>query len=80
MASAPARSAAVLHPGRRPVLHTGRHALRLAARERDDGAGGVVFGRNAIQVADPFRFQAALADVVKHGVAPEEAIRTHNLE
>jgi DhnA family fructose-bisphosphate aldolase class Ia len=60
-------------------LPTQRDALMLAARETADGAGGVVFGRNAIQVPDPFSFQAALCDVVKRGVAVEEAIKTHQL-
>jgi 3-hydroxy-5-phosphonooxypentane-2,4-dione thiolase len=60
-------------------LPTQRDALALAAREVADGAGGVVFGRNAIQVSDPFAFQAALCDVVKRGVAVDEAIKTHRL-
>jgi len=61
-------------------LATQAAALRLAAREVEAGAGGVVFGRNAIQVPDPFRFQAALCDVVKRGVSVEEAVRGHGLE
>jgi len=61
-------------------LPTQADALRLAAREVEEGAGGVVFGRNAIQVADPFKFQAALCDVVKHGVKVDEAIKAHELE
>lgn len=60
-------------------LPTPRDALGLAAREVADGAGGVVFGRNAIQVADPFSFQAALCDVVKRGVAVDETIAMYNL-
>ena len=52
----------------------------MAAQEVEEGAGGVVFGRNAIQVPDPFRFQAALCDVVKHGMTVEEASRKHELE
>ena len=54
-------------------------ALRLAAREIEDGAGGVVFGRNAIQVPDPFAFQAALCDVVKRSVKVEDALGEHGL-
>jgi DhnA family fructose-bisphosphate aldolase class Ia len=61
-------------------LPTQADALRLAAREVEDGAGGVVFGRNAIQVPDPFRFQAALCDVVKRGVTVEEAMKAHELK
>ena len=44
------------------------------------GAGGVVFGRNAIQVPDPSAFQAALCDVVKHGKTAADACREHQLE
>mgnify|MGYP006292936507 FL=1 len=55
-------------------------ALKRAADEVRDGAGGVVFGRNAVQVADPSAFQRALCDVVKHEMAPEEAVKKHNLK
>jgi len=54
-------------------------ALNLAANEIRDGAKGVVFGRNAMQVDDPFGFQAALCEVVKSGMKPEDAIIKHNL-
>lgn len=60
-------------------LPTQKQALELAAREVADGAGGVVFGRNAIQVSNPMAFQAALCDVVKHGLAPEDALKKHAL-
>ena len=56
-------------------LATPLDALQLAAAEVGAGAGGVVFGRNAIQVADPLAFQAALCDVVRNDAAPEEAAR-----
>jgi len=55
-------------------------ALQLARREIDDGARGVVFGRNAIQVPDPPAFQRALLDVVKRGMPPEDAVRKHSLK
>jgi DhnA family fructose-bisphosphate aldolase class Ia len=55
-------------------LPTPLDALRLAAREIADGAQGVVFGRNALQVERPIPFQAALIDVVRHGNAPEAAL------
>ena len=55
-------------------------ALALAADEVADGAGGVVFGRNAIQVPDPQAFQRALCDVVKRGVSPEDAVKKHKIE
>ena len=53
-------------------LPTPLDALRLAQNEVAAGAQGVVFGRNALQVEDPIRFQAALIEVVKHGVKPED--------
>jgi len=65
-----------LGAGKRP---TQLDALRLAAEEVGDGAGGVVFGRNAVQVPDPAAFQRALCDVVKRGLPPEEAKERHNL-
>lgn len=60
-------------------LPTPLDALRLARREIDDGAGGVVFGRNAISWPDPARFQAALMDVVRNGKTPEEAAKAFHL-
>lgn len=54
-------------------------ALKLAAAEVAGGAGGVVFGRNAIQVPNPPAFQRALCDVVKRKMAPAQAVRKHNL-
>jgi DhnA family fructose-bisphosphate aldolase class Ia len=55
-------------------------ALQLAANEVADGAGGVVFGRNAIQVPDPAAFQQALCDVVKRSVSPAEAVKEYGLK
>ena len=52
-------------------------ALKLAAAEVAAGAGGVVFGRNAIQVADPHAFQAALCDVVKDVTRPRRSPNTN---
>lgn len=54
-------------------------ALQLAVEEIRDGARGVVFGRNAIQVKSPFDFQAALCDVVKRGMSAEEAVAKYKL-
>ena len=55
-------------------------ALQLAADEVAGGAGGVVFGRNAIQVRDPASFQRALCDVVKRRVSPAAAVKKHHLK
>ncbi|MCJ7821381.1 MAG: hypothetical protein MUP53_09265 [Bacteroidales bacterium] len=54
-------------------------ALKLAYHEIRDGARGVVFGRNAIQVPNPTGFQAALCDVVKNGMSPDDAVKKHKL-
>lgn len=56
-----------------------RDALDLAHREVQAGAGGVVFGRNAIQVAGPQAFQAALCAVVRDGATPDEAMKAHGI-
>lgn len=55
-------------------------ALQLAARQIQDGARGVVFGRNALQVLDPPAFQRALCDVVKRKADPAEAMKHHGLK
>ncbi len=54
-------------------------ALELAERIVRDGGRGVVFGRNAVQVADPATFQRALCSVVKDGVSAAEAAARHSL-
>lgn len=54
-------------------------ALNLAEKEIRDGAGGVVFGRNAVQASKPKAFVAALQDVVKRGAKAVEACRAHGL-
>jgi len=61
-------------------LPTQREALALAAAEIAAGAGGVVFGRNAIQVPDPNAFQAALCEVVRDGADPAAAADKYRLE
>jgi DhnA family fructose-bisphosphate aldolase class Ia len=60
-------------------LPTQREALLLAQREIEAGAGGVVFGRNAIQVPNPAKFQAALCAVVKHGRKADDVCRDEQL-
>lgn len=62
-----------------PKCKTQLDALKLAAAQMVDGAGGVVFGRNAIQVPNPAAFQRALCDVVKRGVKPKTAARQYKL-
>ena len=54
-------------------------ALQLAERQMRDGAGGVVFGRNAIQASNPVGFVAALQAIVKQGATAAEAARANGL-
>lgn len=69
-----------------PILGLGGHAtpepldsLNLARRLIEEGAQGVVYGRNAIQRPDPLAYQRALCDVVKRGALPEEAVIRYKL-
>lgn len=59
---------------------TMRDALALARREIDDGARGVVFGRNAFSWPRAAAFQRALVDVVRHGKAVDQAMTSHELK
>ncbi len=61
-------------------LPTQRQALELAASEVAAGAGGVVFGRNAIQVPDPHAFQAALCEVVRDEAEVDDVVARYNIE
>lgn len=54
-------------------------ALQLAEKETADGAGGVVFGRNAIQASNPPAFIEALQNVVKNGMTAAEAVKKYEL-
>jgi DhnA family fructose-bisphosphate aldolase class Ia len=57
-----------------------RDALLAAARAIEKGARGVVFGRNVVQAREPRRLLAALHEVVKGGVAPDEAAAKYLLD
>jgi DhnA family fructose-bisphosphate aldolase class Ia len=61
-------------------LPTQLQALELAAAEVKTGASGVVFGRNAIQVADPKAFQSALCEVVREEADPQTAAQRYQLK
>jgi DhnA family fructose-bisphosphate aldolase class Ia len=54
-------------------------ALRLAATAVAAGARGVVFGRNVVQAKSPEKFLDALKQVVKAGVAPDQAAKEFGL-
>lgn len=55
-------------------------ALKLAGTATDQGARGVVFGRNVLQAKDPARFLMALKDVVKNKTEPKEAAAKFGLQ
>jgi len=55
------------------------NALELAKKEIEDGCKGVVFGRNAFQVKNPFNFQSALLEVVKKGASPKDMVSKYEL-
>ncbi len=54
-------------------------ALKLAQREIQGGAQGVVFGRNVFQAKDPAQFLRALKAVVQHGAMPKDAAVEYGL-
>jgi DhnA family fructose-bisphosphate aldolase class Ia len=69
-----------------PVLGLGGHtipnpldSLILAQKEIQEGAKGIVFGRNAIQRSEPMAYQRALCEVVKYNLLPREAVKKYNL-
>jgi class I fructose-bisphosphate aldolase/fructose-bisphosphate aldolase/2-amino-3,7-dideoxy-D-threo-hept-6-ulosonate synthase len=55
-------------------------ALKLAHDIITGGARGVVFGRNALQAAEPLKFQRALCRIVKDGLSVEAAIDEFKLD
>ena len=61
-------------------LPTQFEALELARQEISEGARGIVFGRNALQVKNPSAFQSALCAVVKDGIFPKEALQKYGLK
>lgn len=54
-------------------------SLQLAKKIIDDGARGVVFGRNAIQRSNPPSYQKALTEIVKKGADPSEMVLKYEL-
>ncbi len=54
-------------------------ALKAAQQQMEDGAAGVVFGRNAIQAKDPIAFQKALVDIVRNGLSSADAAKKYNI-
>ena len=55
-------------------VKTDLDALRHAKRTVQEGASGVIYGRNVFQTENPEKFLDALIKVVKEGQEPEEMI------
>lgn len=55
-------------------MKTDLDALRHAKRTVQEGASGVIYGRNVFQAENPEKFLDALIKVVKEGREPEEMI------
>jgi class I fructose-bisphosphate aldolase len=53
-----------------------REILERTKAVLDQGAAGIVYGRNVIQHADPARMTRALMSVVHDGATPEQALAT----
>ncbi len=55
-------------------MDTDLEALKFAKESIEEGAAGVVFGRNVFQADNPEKFLDALIKVVKEGKNPEELV------
>jgi len=55
-------------------MKTDLDALEYAKKSIQEGAAGVVYGRNAFQAKNPEKFLDALIKVVKEGCNPEEVV------
>ena len=55
-------------------MDTDLDALKFAQKSIQEGAAGVVFGRNVFQSDNPEKFLDALIKVIKEGKTPEEVI------
>lgn len=55
-------------------MDTELEALKFAQKSIQEGASGVVYGRNVFQADDPEAFLQALIQVVKEGKNPEELV------
>jgi fructose-bisphosphate aldolase, class I len=53
-----------------------REILERTKAVLDQGAAGIVYGRNVIQHAHPARMTRALMSVVHDGATPEQALAT----
>ncbi len=60
-------------------LNTELDVLKKAKDSVEQGARGIIFGRNIFMADNPTKLVKALNDVINRGVEPEETIRKYNL-
>ncbi len=53
-------------------MDTELEALKFAKNSMEEGAAGVVYGRNVFQAKDPEVFLGALIGMIREGKNPEE--------
>jgi class I fructose-bisphosphate aldolase len=59
-------------------LNTDLDVLKKAKASVDQGARGIIFGRNIFMAKDPIKLVKALNEVINRGVEPEEVIKRWN--
>lgn len=60
-------------------MDTDLDVLKKAKDSTDQGARGIIFGRNIFMADDPVKLIRALNDVINNGRSPEEAVKKHGL-
>ena len=56
-------------------LNTDLDVLKKAKASVDQGARGIIFGRNIFMAGDPIKLVKALNDVINNGIKPNEAVK-----
>ena len=60
-------------------LNTDLDVLKKAKDSVDQGARGIIFGRNIFMADDPVNLVKALNDVINKGVEPGKAVKRYDL-
>jgi len=60
-------------------LNTDLDVLKKAKASVDQGARGIIFGRNIFMAEDPIKLVKALNEVINRGTEPEETVKRYNL-
>ena len=61
-------------------LKSDLEVLKKAQASVEQGARGIIFGRNIFMAEDPAKLVKALNDVINKGISPEEAANKYNLK